>query len=660
MSSQIVVELNQNDKQNSNVYNDGDYTISLKKPITLNQGDQLQLKSAFIDTRVANSQKINLKGDIGEDGREGNETTIKISFGYYKTDVAGSFESILPTTSYEGSAPYAGGYNNIFTGRMFPAFKNVATPSAIYLDIISMTLKFRGDGTKIRLNLINSDGRVSVITFTFNAGFTKKYGRYVLNQPETGTEPFNTILLDESNLYNMVFDKLLTTNVKAFPLIIHKPIPPRTIEIEVLKANEDLVAIGTQPHTEGTGGNREMYVDDIEFKVPSGFYDADAIAEIINKRCSRMDLDGDLSAKSYEISRNPLLKTVQQIRYDEGVQLAFMDIDPSSTQVRQFKYDTGDGTNTGNLKDKLNYYIGSSQFGLSYNENTQKMEFLQLHNSLYSSKFNTKDLADSESSKRGTAIDTTAQPEIRLLRNQTGDAATDTKYIVNKNSGIYFTNLEPASLWFDEFKFNPNILVGQQTLTKTFHTDGQLKMLAPAFLNDGEQVTCDESGLDETIIKTINVNVTTTAPINYINGSLQAFDIAQPVLPKQDGSGLGDAGEIIANTTQTLSILAEEQIGADIETEGGYFKLEISMNGVLSDVRGFGENRKIQSIISKYYSQSSYTSSYAEGSIPFVNNSAEPLYLSDFRVRILDPDNSLSKSVGDKNCIFMEIIKNSN
>ncbi len=657
MSSQIIVELNQADKENSNVYNDGDYNISLKKPIILNQGDQLQLKSAFIDTRVANTQKINLKGDILEDGTESHETTIGITFGYYKTDVLGSFESVLPTTTYEGYAAYAGGYHNRFTGRAFPAFKEVPTPSNIYLDIVSMVIKFKGDGTTSNIKLKNSDGAMTTAFFKFNAGFTKKYGRFIINQPEQGNTPFNTILINESNLFDMRIDNLIVSNVKSFPYVVGKPTPPKTIKTDILTPNPDLIEINTQPHTGGAGGTREMYTDKIEFKVPSGFYDADAIAEIINKKCSEIDLDGDLSAKSYEISRNPLLKTIQQIRYDENIQLSFMDIDPSAFQVRQFKYATGDGTNTDNLKDLLNYYIGSSQFGLSYNAETQKMEFLQLHNSLYSSKFNTKD--DTDASKRGTAVDTTAQPEIRLLRNQTGVLAQDTKYIVNKNCGIYFTNLEPASLWFDEFKFNPNILVGQQTLTKTFINDGEIKMIAPAFLNDGEQITCDESGLDETIIKTINVNVIGD-PANYVNGSFQAFDIAQPLLPKQAGSGLGDAGEIIANTTQTLSIIAEEQLGQELQSEGGYFKLEISMNGVLSDLRGFGENRKIQSIISKYYSQASYTSSYAEGSIPFVNNSAEPLYLSDFRVRILDPDNSLSKSVGDKNSIFLEIIKNSN
>ena len=140
MSSQIIVELNQSDTNNSVVNSNGDFNTTLKKPVILNKGDQLQLKSSFIDTRVANSQKINVEGDI-VNGVESNQTTISISFGYYKTDVKGAFEDEVNTITHEGRLAYAGAYQNLFTGRAFPAFKQVATPNNVYLDITSMTMK---------------------------------------------------------------------------------------------------------------------------------------------------------------------------------------------------------------------------------------------------------------------------------------------------------------------------------------------------------------------------------------------------------------------------------------------------------------------------------------------------------------------------------------
>ncbi len=659
MSSQIIVELNQADTNNSVVNSNGDYNTTLKKPVILNKGDQLQLKSSFIDTRVANSQKINVQGDI-VNGIESNQTTISISFGYYKTDVKGAFEEEVNTTTYEGRLAYGGAYQNLFTGRAFPAFKQVATPNSIYLDITSMTMKIvlgLNDGYNSTFRILNSDGKSTNYNFYFKPGFEKTYSRFIQHDR---LRDYSEVTIDQEFLDSVAPDvDAFTSNVKSFPFIVHKPVPPKTIESEIISPNPDILGISTQPHVSPAGGTDELYTSNISFKIDSGLYDADTICEIINQKCTEIDLDGDLSAKSYEISRNPLLKSIQQIRVDEGVQLSFIDIDEDPQQCRRFTYNTGDGSqsdaNIANLRNLLNYYIGSSQFGLSFNAQTEKVEMLQMHNSLYSGKFNSKD--DTAAEKRGTAQNANQTPEIRLLRNRSGNQNLDTKYIVNKNCGIYFTNLEPKSLWFDQFKFDPSILVGQKVLTKNFVNTGQHKIMAPANLSDGFQITCDEAGLDEIITKNINVQVTTTAPINYISGTFSAFDVATPIFGYDGATISDDSGEIFANTTQTRSIVATEKIGEDIQTEGGFYKISVEMNGVKSDIRGFGQNNTIQSIISKYYSQSSFTSSYSEGSIAYIHSSNEPLYLNSFRVRILSPDNKLAPNIGSKNAVFLEIVK---
>ena len=657
MSSQIIVELNQADTNNSVVNSNGDYNTTLKKPVILNKGDQLQLKSSFIDTRVANSQKINVQGDI-VNGVESNQTTISITFGYYKTDVKGSFEDEVGTITHEGRLAYAGAYQNLFTGRPFPAFKQVATPDNIYLDITSMTMKIVLGNTKgynSNFVILDSDGKSKVYNFYFKPGFEKTYGRFI---QQDRVRDYSEVTINQDFLDIVLPDvDAFESNIKSFPFIVHKPVAPKTIDSEIIAPNSDIIGLSTQPHASPAGGTDELYTSNISFKIDSGLYDADAIAEIINQKCTEIDLDGDLSAKSYELSRNPLLKSIQQIRVDEDVQLSFIDIDEDPQQCRRFTYNTGDGSqsdaNIASLRNLLNYYIGSSQFGLSFNDQTQKMEMLQMHNSLYSGKFNSKD--DTAVEKRGTAINANQTPEIRLLRNRSGNQNIDTKYIVNKNCGIFFTNLEPKSLWFDGFKFDPSILVGQKVLTKTFVNTGTHKIMAPANFNDGSQLTCDEAGLDEIITKNINVQV--NAVPDYIAGTFSAFDIATPIFGYDGATISDDSGEIFANTTQTRSITANEKIGEDIQSEGGFYKIAIDMNGVKSDLRGFGENNTIQSIISKYYSQSSFTSSYSEGSIAYVHNSDEPLYLNSFRVRILDPNNKLSPNIGSKNCVFIEIVK---
>lgn len=283
MTSQIIVELNQSDTQNSLIYDDGDYNVTLKKPVILNKGDQLQLKSAFIDTRVANSQKIHLKGDMGVDGKESNETTIRISFGYYKTDVRGSFEDEVATTTYEGANPYAGNYYNLYTGRAFPAFKLVNDPTNNALDVLSFTIKYTGDNyNNVALNLRNADDSHSVVSFTFKSGFTKTYSRYIERDEANSFDilTINEERLREFNSNNSIFSSISRT----FPIVVKKPSGTETIKSLYLDMNPELIGMNTTPHTAGTGGTRQLYTDQIEFKLDAGFYDADAIAEIINKK----------------------------------------------------------------------------------------------------------------------------------------------------------------------------------------------------------------------------------------------------------------------------------------------------------------------------------------------------------------------------------------
>ena len=75
---------------------------------------------------------------------------------------------------------------------------------------------------------------------------------------------------------------------------------------------------------------------------------------------------------------------------------------------------------------------------------------------------------------------------------------------------------------------------------------------------------------------------------------------------------------------------------------------------------GSTTNSKVQSIISRFYQTGTYTSSYNEGSIPFVYQGEQPVMLSDFRVRILDDTGNIAKQLGNTSTIFMEIIKGSN
>jgi len=62
MATQTIIQLRELDA-NSNNYNAGDYDCILSEPITMKDGDELSLESAFIDTRDVSTTYINLDED---------------------------------------------------------------------------------------------------------------------------------------------------------------------------------------------------------------------------------------------------------------------------------------------------------------------------------------------------------------------------------------------------------------------------------------------------------------------------------------------------------------------------------------------------------------------------------------------------------------------
>jgi len=649
--SQTIIELNQEDINSSSV-NNGDYNVNLQKPLVINQGDQVVLKSCFVDNRVSNSNMIELKGDILSDGTRDIKQTITIGFGYYKTDLLGTWEdqNSTKTTTYETSAVINTTDNlNIFTGRPFPAFEEVANPNTNLLEIISFDLimsnfpihSFVTTSTVV-LRFPDSTGALKHFPITFN-------NKYLREKQGTWAKSGNELILNlnEVSLKQLRAENNLTFN--NFPLLVKNEansnyITPNTIkggcEYNILK---DVI---TQAHTT-TSGTYDIYSNEISFTLDSGFYDPSDLSEKITEKIVDISYDGELDSKNYVISRNPLLKTIQQIRIDENKELTFFDID--STNNRKFQY----ATDTAPLPGKLNYIIGTSQFGLSYNQGEDKMEILSIHNSLFNGRFNPLD--DSTENLRGQAQISSTAPEVRIVRNKAIDTdasrAKATKFVANKNSGIFITKLEPSELWIgqdSQFKFNGNIIptYSKKTFT-TVDTDNFTSteiVYSPVELIDGQHITGDEAGLDTIIQKKIKSTVTSG---NFVDGGFQAFDIMTPL--SQDAS-------IISDVIGSNTIIAESKIGSSIFNEGAYYKVSVDM-GIKNELLGNNNSNTISSIISKYYSQNSYTSSYSEGSVPYLHQSEEPLYISNVRIRILDPNNQLADNIGDRNAVFLEVVK---
>jgi len=84
----IILQLREQDKNTTN-YGDGDYETILTKPITIRNGDRLQLNSAFIDTRESSTQYI----DIKEDTLGRGFFKIGMTFFMYNINWCGTFKN---------------------------------------------------------------------------------------------------------------------------------------------------------------------------------------------------------------------------------------------------------------------------------------------------------------------------------------------------------------------------------------------------------------------------------------------------------------------------------------------------------------------------------------------------------------------------------------
>ena len=191
---------------------------------------------------------------------------------------------------------------------------------------------------------------------------------------------------------------------------------------------------------------------------------------------------------------------------------------------------------------------------------------------------------------------------------------------MNTMTGIFFTKLEPASFWEDALGFNLNTLIV---------TDDDTSHILSAPLQVGVNITGNLVTYDA------------------------LFDKTNPPRMYDDDESREKAQIVNAVSTQSQAIVANKPQQVD---SSSFYLIEL---GGLSDINMINDTdlfRTISAIGSKEYNSQGIISIYPDGTAFYTNNSPEPLYLSSFRVRILD---SITKqpttSLGGKNSIFIEM-----
>jgi hypothetical protein len=88
----------------------------------------------------------------------------------------------------------------------------------------------------------------------------------------------------------------------------------------------------------------------------------------------------------------------------------------------------------------------------------------------------------------------------------------------------------------------------------------------------------------------------------------------------------------------------------------GFFYIEVQAGLTNTIVNDTSITRNINAIVSRYYSQGSYTSMESDNTLLYIHKGV-PLYLKDIRIRILDSDRNLVTNVGSDNSVFVSVTR---
>jgi len=817
----IIVELKE-ENENSRASAAGDYSTQLDEPIVIEEGDQVSIKSVFIDSNIPELGLVEVPpAEEGDKFRECSITT-----GFYLMNIPSSLETtfkvqtpadadaqrlviskvydpllILDPTDTSKLNPSAGhgfapsdtnetggnttvadqqnALNARMDGKPYVAMrvvKHEATdPSTHNFSVTSIDMALRtlipfpgGGGKPAPLKKVtfkflyyeagptgtNGKQKSQSLVFNFDTVSNTVLNKFMSTYPQRksftdddGNTSVQFVIPINNDLFKSGgdFETLFTGSTVSFPfkknnerVYIHcvTPFPPFTPPLltDNIQANNKLIDLKTHGAVDTTPFSLVPITRTTNFKLECRKYVPDELARLISQKLSSVTSIGDIPADSSFLSNNGILATSRGLIINENPHLTEANLtaaagataaDRGGDKYRLANITTpvvfartlqNDPQNIGDLPEliqvdgdnivdifrmndintnSLNYIIGSQNFALEYDDDSQKFAFTSLHTPLY-------DLSDGtsgssqirqylESTKPGLAaggtfpggVNVVGQTPPRIPARPNGK-----RFWVNKYSGCYITELNPPEIFYDGMRFsgagNTKITTGidGSVLCKDRNGTEMAVHGVPFNLVDGVNTTGDFDGVGAIVqrvtphfpfggtnpqpydnkIKPLNTTFNTanppvlTGPNDYL-GQYQLYDVALQVGQTAGPSSLPPS-YLTANEDRQVSIFANSHITDSQyqQVDNPYYKVEVKSK-LKNNIEGDpSKNKFISAIISKYYSSGNYTSAYNEGSIVYTHRGM-PEILDHFSVRILDNKGILAEDISTKNTVFLEILK---
>ncbi len=615
---QSIIELKENDSLKTADEVNGEYTIALKKNLTLNNGDELVIKNVFIDTIASSGGLIVLE----------ENTTVTINFCRafgFNTDILNNTTGTAANSLKEPDFGYR--INLDITTRddrhtQADGERTAAAPSKrgdgfTYFQLEEKSVP-GGNNLRKANNIrftseINSKGYSghyggTAVTFSFKGidGLIQDISIQLLNADATESGKSTTM-----GITPFIYDSTFKGDGKGqivFPGIEY------TGTIDHLEHHNLADAFdfssGNIPVPQGDFFNLKQ--ESISFTIPKGAYDPNDLARIITDNCVKRP---DSQFKSFDTTdvqvfpfSTPLYGKANN-NNDDG-DMYFLSSD--SEVLLQLSF----GAN--NLP-----ICGCNQFSFIFDESTRTFKFVSLHTPFY------------------VDISAGGQNNLQIgnkysVRDEPGNNNIKQPFMDSKRGEIIIMGLTAVdennnnvNFWFDKLGLNPLILADGHQNYQNFRYNaggGDLTVQIPKMgllpgINQTDAFLGADSIMDNSILVPTTADYNKT--INFAN-------------------------------LMTTPIFGLKTLGQITDTQG-YFLIEIS--GFNNDVRVIGHNdigANISAIVSRYYASTAYTNGYISDAISYIHR-GDPITLSDFKIRILDPGHQVSADIGNDSSIFLMI-----
>ena len=266
-----------------------------------------------------------------------------------------------------------------------------------------------------------------------------------------------------------------------------------------------------------------------------------------------------------------------------------------------------------------NTYVGASQVEWAYDENANKFYINYLHTPYY-------DFASGAEA-------------LYYKHGSSNHAEFPNQWAITKTGGILFTGLfaveadtqEHVDFFEGIMKFDLNTLLTKWDFRNAPPTGTVTARYPRVQIKEGVNATSAFLSTDSLLLKKSG-----TAPFDQ-----KLVDDTNP-------------SEIQLSTT-TTGVYASETVTNNL-FQFPYFMLEINA-GYLNNLYSKDKNsRNIKSIVGRFYTNGSFTTGSESDSLNY-QHVGDPIYLSDFSIRVLNPDRQIPPNIGDNSTVFLNLIK---